>query len=249
MKALILAAGYATRLYPLTLNQPKPLLKVAGKPIISYIFEKLEEIGKIAAIDTIYVVTNNKFYSHFLDWSRSINSKIPVKIINDGTLSNEDRLGAVGDISFAVKKENISDDLFVLAGDNLFNFSLTEMLNLFKQRKTSIIAGRKAAKEDISGKLGNILLDASNKIIGFEEKPQNPKSEIASTAIYLFNKDDLKELNNCLNQKFDNSGDFIRHLSEKKEVYCYLLDSQNHKCFDIGSKEIYEQAEKSYKNN
>ena len=228
MKSLILAAGYATRLYPLTLNMPKPLLKVAGKPIINYIIQKIEEIKEI---DAIYIITNNKFYSHFLEWSESLKSKLPIKIINDGTLNNEDRLGAVGDIAFAVKKEDITDDLFVIAGDNLFNFSLFGMIDLFKKMKTSVVAGRKTSKEEIKGKFGNIILDDGNKIAGFEEKPINPQSEIASTAIYLFSKDALKELENCTKGSFDNSGDFVRHLAEKQDVYCYILDSKKTQMF------------------
>ena len=242
MKALILAAGYATRLYPLTLNQPKPLLKIGSKPLIDYSVEKLEEIKEI---DTIYIITNNKFYSHFLEWAKNSKSNIPIKIINDQTLTNEDRLGAVGDMAFAVEKENIDDDLFVLAGDNLFGFSLKGMSDMMKQKNSSIVAGRKATKQEIAGKYGNIILDSNNKIIGFEEKPENPKSDIASTALYIFNRQALAKLKQCIEEqgKPDNSGDFIRYLSENTDVHSFIFSEG---WFDIGGKEELEEANKVY---
>ncbi|MBD3355149.1 NTP transferase domain-containing protein [Candidatus Woesearchaeota archaeon] len=242
MKALILAAGYATRLYPLTLNQPKPLLKVGGKPIVEYIINKLEEIEQL---DTIYIVTNNKFYSHFTEWSNNYRSKIPIKIVNDGTLTNEDRLGAVGDMAHVVDKENIDDDLVVIAGDNLFEFSLKPMINLFNKTKSSVVAGRKATKQEIAGTYGNIILDNNNKVINFEEKPEEPKSDIASTALYSFNKEALQHLKTCIEEqgKPDNSGDFIKYLSQKSDVYSHILEED---WFDIGNKEQLKEANKKY---
>ena len=242
MKALILAAGYATRLYPLTLNQPKPLLPVGGKPIIEYIINKLEELD---SLDTIYIITNNKFYNHFQEWKNNFQSKTPIKIINDQTLTNEDRLGAVGDMAFAIKAENIDDDLFVIAGDNLFEFSLKGIQDMAKEKNTSIVAGRKSKKELIAGKYGNIILDQNNKITDFEEKPENPKSDIASTALYLFNKESLKLLDQCIEEKGkpDNSGDFIKYLSEKTDVHSHILEQG---WFDIGDKEQLKAADEEY---
>ena len=242
IKALILAAGYATRLYPLTLNQPKPLLEVGGKPIIDHIIEKL---GEIEEIDSIFVVTNNKFHNHFLEWAEKSGFKTPITIINDGTLSNEDRLGAVGDMAVAVEQGKIDDDLFVIAGDNLIGFSLKNMADLSKEKKSSVVAGRKAAKEEIAGRFGNIILDENNKIIGFEEKPEKPKSEIAATATYLFNKEALGHLKQCMQDegKPDNSGDFVRYLSEKQDVHSFIFEDG---WFDIGNKEELERARDRY---
>ena len=242
MKALILAAGYATRLYPLTLNTPKPLLKIGDKPIINHIINKLESID---ALDTIYIVTNNKFHGHFQEWKENYSSNKEIKIINDGTLSNEDRLGAVGDMAFAVEKELIDDDLFVIAGDNLMDFELHDMVALFKQKNSSIVAGRKLPVEEIAGKYGNILHDENHKITGFEEKPQMPKSEVASTALYLFNQHSLSLLKKCIQEQGqpDNSGDFIRYLSENTDVHAYIFDEG---WWDIGDKEQLKLADEKY---
>ena len=117
MDAIILAAGYATRLYPLTKDKPKPLLHVARKPIVEHIIRKIEEIKDI---NKIYIVTNDKFEGHFNDWLRSFDAKSPIEIINDGTKINEDRLGALGDVHFAISSKNIDSELIVVAGDNLF---------------------------------------------------------------------------------------------------------------------------------
>ena len=132
MKAIILAAGYATRLYPLTLNKPKPLLEVAAKPIIEHILFKIE---KIKEINNIFIVTNNKFYAKFASWLAVYESKKKIKIINDKTSSNEDRLGAVGDIKFVLEQEKLNDDVMIIAGDNLFEFSLSGPVKIFKEKK------------------------------------------------------------------------------------------------------------------
>src|SRR3989338_1932693 len=119
MDAIILAAGYAIRLQPLTEDTPKALLEVAGKPMMEHIVGKIEglKIGKI------YIVANDKFYQNFLDWLHNLNARVPVEVINDGTKSNEDRLGAVGDLNFIIKNKNIMEDIIVIAGDNLFELS------------------------------------------------------------------------------------------------------------------------------
>src|SRR3989344_6886009 len=121
MDAIILAAGYATRLYPLTKDRPKPLLNVAGKPIIEHIIRKIDGI---TGINKIYIVTNDKFEGHFSEWLENFDAKSPIEIINDGTKSNEDRLGAIGDVHFAITSKNIDNELIVVAGDNLFELSL-----------------------------------------------------------------------------------------------------------------------------
>ena len=121
MKAVVLAAGYATRLYPLTKDQPKPLLEVAGKPIAEHIIRKIEEVDEV---DEIFIVTNNKFSEHFSKWVNSFSSSKKITVVNDQTMSNEDRLGSLGDIQFVIEKHNVEDDILVVAGDNLFEFSL-----------------------------------------------------------------------------------------------------------------------------
>src|SRR3989338_1114573 len=135
MDAIILAAGYATRLYPLTENTPKPLLNIAGKPIIEHIIKKLEQIN---LINKIYVVTNDKFEQHFRKWLSNFNAEKPIEIINDRTKSNEGRLGALGDIHYTINLKNINSEIVVIAGDNIFEDSLADSVNFFKKRKSTL---------------------------------------------------------------------------------------------------------------
>ena len=237
MKAAILAAGYATRLYPLTLDKPKPLLNVNSKPIASYILERLIPLN----LDKTYVVTNNKFFQLFKEWA--FKQRIPVEVVNDGTNSNEDSLGAIGDIHFLIQNKNIEDDLLIIAGDNLFDFDISKFVDFFKQKKATCIGMiDHKDKSKIAGKYGCVLIDKNNRIIDFEEKPQKPKSTMSATMIYALKAEDLMELENCLNhgKTFDNGGEFIRYLSERKPVYGYLF---NEKWFDIGSMEQLKAAE------
>ena len=135
MKAIVLAAGYAIRLRPLTLNRPKPLLKVAEKPIIEHIINKLEELE---IVDKIYIVTNDKFSQNFTDWVDNFDAKKSIEVVNDGTKSNEDRLGALGDVNYVIDIKKIDDDIIVIAGDNLFEFSLLDVVDIFRKRKSTI---------------------------------------------------------------------------------------------------------------
>ncbi len=243
MKAIILAAGYATRLYPLTLETPKPLLTVGNKKMIEHIIERIEEVEDI---DEIVVVTNNKFYSHFLEWRKFFASSKEITILNDGTVNNEDRLGAVGDIDFAIKKLKINDDILIVGGDNLFEFSLPSFMRFFKKKKASIVGTIDLqSPEKLAKRLGAIEVDKSLKIIGFEEKPEKPKTSIAATCIYLFTKEDIKELERCIkeNKKPDNTGDFIKYLAAKKPVYSYIFAEG---WFDIGSHEQLKEAHEIY---
>src|SRR5690625_1132487 len=130
MKAIILAAGYATRLFPLTKNRAKPLLEVGGKTILDHIMEKVE---KVAEIDEVFLVTNNKFSQSFIDWRDAYHGDKPIKVINDQTLSNEDRLGAIADMQYVIKQEALDDDVMVLAGDNLFDFELTDFVTYYQE--------------------------------------------------------------------------------------------------------------------
>ena len=232
MKALILAAGYATRLYPLTLETPKTLLEVGGKPIVEYILNKIEEV-KI--VDGVYIVTNNKFYGHFEKWKENYDGKI--KIVNDMTNNNEDRLGAVGDIGFVVKKEKIEDDLMVIAGDNLFDYSLETLYTHFIEKKGSVVAVRNIGdRQKAAGKYGIVDFDNENRIIDFEEKPEYPKTNFAATACYIFSKSDIQKLEKCIEEKdnLDNLGDFVKWLSLKSDVYGFVFNENWH---DVGNKE------------
>ncbi len=241
IRVLLLAAGYATRLYPLTENTPKPLLKVGEKTIINHILSKLE---KVEDVKEVYVVTNDKFYSTFTDWNKSLRSPFKLKVLNDGTKSNEDRLGAVGDIHFVVEQENIKDDLLVIAGDNLFGFSLLDFVSFFQNKNSSVVAFHDLKdKQKVKGKYGVGIMRGS-KVVDFEEKPMEPKSSLASTACYLFKKHDLLHIENLVKTgKVDAPGNLVKHLAEKSEVHGFVFDEH---WFDVGTFESLEEAQKVY---
>lgn len=225
-------------MHPLTLDKAKPLLPVAGKPIIEHILKKIEVLDEI---DEIFIVTNNKFYFQFLEWADKFDCLKKIKIVNDGSNSNEERLGAIGDINLVINKNNINDDVLIIAGDNLFESRLINFVNFFRQKNSDIIAVRRVDRSLAAGRYGIIEIDENNRIVGFEEKPQKPKSDLAATCIYLFKKDSISLIKDYLNEgnSKDAPGNFVRWLSIKQPVYCYLLSD---KWFDIGNLEQYRIA-------
>jgi glucose-1-phosphate thymidylyltransferase len=243
MKCVLLCAGYATRLYPLTENQPKPLLSVGEKPIVEHIIDR---VSKLEDIDEILIVTNSKFAPHFVSWLNDYKSEKQIKIIDDGTLNNKDRLGAVGDINFVLKHENIAGDLLVVAGDNLFEFSLNELISFFKQKQHSVLAFCDLKdKRKISKKYGAGILDEDGKLVDFEEKPEHPKSTLAATVVYVLTQKDVERIGEYLksSERWDNPGDFMVWLSNKVPVYGFTFSE---KWFDIGSFEALEEAYSAY---
>lgn len=246
MKALILAAGYAVRLYPLTKKFPKPLLKVAGRPVIDYIVEKLVLIDDI---DEIMIVTNNRFIGKFRQWlkSRKLNRKIT--IINDLTMSPEDRLGAIGDIYFSVNKNKIKDDILVVGGDNLLEDNLGEFILFTKKKKFKPVIGVYDIKDKgEASKYGVIKLDKDKRIIDFQEKPKNPKSSFVAMCLYYFPKGKLnlvKEYMADETNRKDATGFYIDWLRKKEAVYGFIFNQQ---WFDIGDRKFYDQAKKTFLN-
>jgi glucose-1-phosphate thymidylyltransferase len=243
MKAIILAAGYATRLYPLTLNTPKPLLEVGNKKMVEHIITKLEELPEL---EEIHIITNDKFYTHFIKWRREYPSTINIFIHNDNTKTNEDRLGAMGDVHFLLHKTRMHDDVVIVGGDNLFDFSLVGMYSLFKAKNAPVVAARDLGDPaKLAKKFGTIEIDKGNRIISFEEKPEKPKSSLASTCVYMYKKDDMKELEDHVKKAGipDNTGDFVKHLMSKRDVYAYPFEET---WYDIGSFEQLEEARKIF---
>ena len=240
MDALILAAGYGTRLYPLTKNFPKPLLEIEkGKPVINYILEKLQELN----IDKIYVITNNRYYSNFIEWKNK--SKYNIEIINDGTLNEEDKLGAVGDINFTIDNKKIKNPLLIIAGDNLFDFSLIDMYNYFIKTNKDVISLCESHNiEDI--KRGScVLIDNKNKVLDFEEKPQNPKSNLHGNCLYIYTPETLKLFKQYIKESpnKDQPGRFVQWLHKKKDILGYVNKG---KFIDIGTHESLERARKEF---
>jgi glucose-1-phosphate thymidylyltransferase len=241
MNVLILAAGYATRLYPLTLDKAKPLLVVGRKPIIEWVVDNLVDVPDL---ETIYVVTNDKFASDFQAWSehyRNRQPKFKFKIINDGSKSDEDKLGAIGDINFVVTGENLSrSGLLIIAGDNLFTESLTGFVACAKGTEATVAV---YDVDDIEAmkKYGNIAIDANGTITHFEEKPQKPRGTLAAIALYYYSPEVLSLLTTYLaaGNNADQPGRFVQWLYTRKPVKTFQVTG---KWLDIGSKETLEKA-------
>lgn len=235
MKAIILAAGYATRLYPLTEKTAKPLLDVKGQPIIDYIIEKLE---RCLQIQEIFVVTNEKFYNDFVSWQQSRKSKKRITIINDKTKENGARLGAIGDIDYVIETQHAYDDLLVIAGDNLFSFGIEDFVKFFDQKQTTLVALFDTQdKKTIAGRLGCVESDKFQRVVNFEEKPEKPKTTLAATACYIFPREDLHFIREAISQQhFDRPGELIKFISLQKPVYAYQFSGY---WYDVGTPEEY----------
>jgi glucose-1-phosphate thymidylyltransferase len=242
MNALILAAGYATRLYPLTLNKAKPLLTVGGKPIIEWVIDNLADVPNL---ETIYIVTNDKFAPDFQEWSERYQIRQPkfkFKIVNDGSKNDGDKLGAIGDINFVVTGKNLArDSLLIIAGDNLFTESLTAFVACAKETEATVGVYDVGDSEAIK-KYGNISIDADGIITHFEEKPQKPRGTLAAIAIYYYSPEVLSLLTTYLaaGNNPDQPGRFVQWLYTRKPVKTFQIKG---KWLDIGSKETLEKAD------
>ena len=240
MKAIILAAGYATRLYPLTKNFPKPLLKVGGKTILDHL---IEQIKAIADIDGVYVVTNRRFYGHFADWAgdKAVPTGVRIEILDDGTTSNDNRLGAVGDIQFAIEACDIADDVLVLAADNILLFSLQKLVNTFNSNPASHIAVRHNPDYEDRKRRGNVLLDEDNRVLQFIEKPDRPISEWSASPVYIYPASILPRFKEYIASggNPDAPGHFVAWLHTCETVYAYDIEGG---VLDIGNRESLAEA-------
>jgi len=238
MKAILPCAGYATRLGDLTLDKPKHLLEVQGEPIINHVVRKVCELP---SVDTIYIVTNAKFYPVFQDWLAGFQSTVPIMLLNDQTTSNEDRLGQIGDIQFVIGKKSIDDDVIVVAGDNLFNFSLIPSYNTFMKSGNVLNALYDVSSMDTARQLGIATLNATNEITEFAEKPEQPNSTLASLGIYYFQKHQVPMLGNYLASGGlpDKMGYFMEWLIQHHELSGHVYTE---KWFDIGWQESLDEA-------
>lgn len=235
MKAIILAAGYATRLYPLTEKVAKALLDVNGKPIISHITDSLY---KIKELDTIYVITNDLFAKDFEIWKKENNYE-KITIINDKTNSDETKLGAIGDINYVLEQTKLDDDTLVIAGDTYFNFELSDFSDFFYKNNETCVCVKEEHKEDLT-RFG--IAEIQDEIItGIEEKPKNPKSNNIVYASYIFRKKDILKIKEYLQEGNtpDAPGNFISWLCKKEKVRAFKI---NGFCIDIGTHESYNNA-------
>lgn len=240
MKCLILAAGYATRLYPLTENFPKPLLAVQGRSILDHLIEDIDVMG---AVDEYVVISNHKFAHHFEAWARDKAQKITV--VDDGTSTNETRLGAVRDIQFAIDALSLDDDMLVIAGDNLLDFSLTKFIAYAQQKKTSCIMRYFEPSEQKLHKCGVVEVDENDRILGMEEKPAEPRSHWCCPPFYFYTKDDARLVKVGIEQGcgVDAPGSYIAWLSGKVAVHAMEMPGKR---YDIGNLESYERVQKEY---
>jgi glucose-1-phosphate thymidylyltransferase len=242
MKCILLAAGYATRLYPLTKDKPKSLLEVGGKPVIEHIIAKIEEVEDI---NRIYIVSNAKFHKQFESWASTYSGPNAIEVLNDQTTSNEDRLGAIADIDFAVRHANIREDLLVLAGDNIFDMDLRNFVSFFQRLNKDCIAVHEVKDTEALRKTGVAELDQEGKVVAFVEKPQHPRSNLAVPPFYLFKPETVELIGQYLQEgnNPDAPGHYIPWLIKKKEVYAYQF---NGKRYDIGTVENYKEVQEIF---
>ncbi len=245
MKVIILAAGYATRLHPLTLTQPKPLLPVAGKPMIEYVLDNLAPIG---GLDRIYVVTNSKFARHFQEWAdlyRATKAKLDFTIVNDGSTDDANKLGAIGDLRLVLTRQHVDDDVIVVAGDNLFSEKLTDYGRVCREKKKPVLAVYDVGDLEQIKKYNAITIAADGRITFFEEKPKNPTSTLTGIALYYYPKSTLPLIEQYIAEgnNPDQPGRLVQWLYPRLPVYTWKVPGL---WFDIGSKESLEEANRIF---
>ena len=240
MKCLILAAGYATRLYPLTEHFPKPLLEVQGKTILDWL---LEDIDKSGVVDQYVVISNHKFARQFQAWADQ--HRLPITVLDDGTESNETRLGAVRDVQFAIDALALHDDLLVIAGDNLLDFSLTEFIAYQRRKQTSCVMRYYEPSTEKLRKTGVAVVDEADRILSMEEKPAEPKSHWCTPPFYIYKASDVGLVKVGIDSGcgVDAPGSFIAWLSSVTPVHAYEMPGKR---YDIGNLQSYEEVKQNY---
>ena len=246
MKCLILAAGYATRLYPLTENFPKPLLKVGDKTILDWLIDDIDSAtdnNGQALVDGYVVISNHKFAHHFQKWAEG---KHKITIVDDGTASNETRLGAVKDIQFAIDTLHIDDDMLVIAGDNVLDFSLTKFVKYAQEKGTSCIMRYYEAEQTKLVKCGVVQIDENDRILDMTEKPAEPKSNWCCPPFYYYTREDAKLVQKGIDLGcgIDAPGSYAAWLCMQVPVHAMEMPGKR---YDIGNLESYEKVQKEYK--
>lgn len=252
MKAIILAAGYATRLYPLTKDFPKHLLEVGGQTILDHLIDQLKTIPEL---DHAYLVTNSRFHGHFTEWAQNRAAKaqeselahvgLRTDILDDGTVSNDDRLGAIGDLQFVIKARDIHDDVLVLAADNILQFSLQKLVNAFKNTPATYITVKSNPDTEDRKRRGNARLSDENQVLEFIEKPETPISEWSVPPIYIYPKEVLSRITEFLENDGnpDAPGHLIEWLHKQETIYAHKIEGT---ILDIGNPESLAAARRSF---
>jgi len=238
VKALVLAAGYATRLYPLTLDRPKALLEVGGRPMLDRVLERLAPLGA----DGTVVVTNSKFTPHFEAWARG---KDDVRIVDDGTTSNDDRLGAIGDIGFVLERLGVDEELVVVAGDNLFGSDVSGLVEHGRERDAPVVAVHDVGDLERMHEYNQIEVDAEGRIVFFEEKPERARTTVSGVALYYYPRHALPLIQQYLREgnNPDQPGRLVEWLYPRTPFYTWLLPGE---WYDIGSAETLAEADRIF---
>jgi len=246
MKALLLGAGYATRLYPLTRERPKPLLPVGGVAILERI---CREVFKVPGVERLYVVTNHRFAGHYYSWLRDFQDgakpPVPIEIFDDLTTSADDRLGAIGDIDFVIKHAKVDDDLLVIAGDNLIEFPLKDFTAFAKRKKGSAVCVKDLGSRKLASLYGVVGVDGKGRVNDFEEKPPTPRSTLISIGVYFFARKHLPLFRQYLEEgnSKDAPGYFVQWLHPRAELYAHPVKGA---WYDIGDIDSYTKANELY---
>jgi len=247
VKLIVLGAGYATRLYPLTLNQPKPLLPVAGKPMLEHVLDNLKSL---TTLDHIYIVTNAKFAGHFQQWADEYATRhegAPITIINDQTTDEASRLGAIGDINLVLTQEQIDDDVVVVAGDNLFSQKLEKFGEFCRDSSGPVLAVYDVGNLEEIKKYNAIEIDEVDRITFFEEKPAQPKSTLTGIALYYYPRSALPLIRQYVEEgnNPDQPGRLVQWLYPRVPFYVWRVPGI---WYDVGSKETLEEANRIFAN-
>lgn len=240
MKCLVLAAGYATRLYPLTENFPKPLLSIGGKTILDWLIDDISGSGEI---EQFVIISNHKFLKHFENWSKEKEQNIVV--LDDGTTSNETRLGAVMDIQFAIESLNLCDDLLIIAGDNVLDFSLKSFVDYAKEKNTSCIMRYYEENQSKLSKSGVLEIGENDRVLSMEEKPNVPKSHWCCPPFYFYTSQDSLLIKKAIEDGCgtDAPGSYVSWLATKSTVHAMEMPGKR---YDIGNLESYEHVKRTY---
>ena len=241
MKCVILAAGYATRLYPLTENFPKPLLKVGEKTILDWL---LEDIHTCGLVDEYIVISNHKFAHHFRAWADQ--HALPITVVDDGTSSNETRLGAVCDIQFAIDQLKLADDLLIIAGDNVLDFSLVSFIRYAREKNTSCVMRYYEADEKRLTKSGVAQIDENEVLLSLEEKPAKPKSHWCTPPFYFYKAEDIKRIKDAIADGCgtDAPGSLVAWMCGHSVMHSMEMPGSR---YDIGSLESYQAVQENYR--
>ncbi len=242
MKNIVIAAGYATRLYPLTENFPKPLLQIGDRNILERI---LDDVDSIPEIDSHIIVTNHKFAPMFEEWVKITRYTKPIRVIDDGTSTNEGRLGAVRDLLLAVDSEGIDDDIMVLAADNILEFSLSGFVDYFKEKGTSVIMCHHEPELRRLQRTGVIAVNDDMRVLEMQEKPEIPVSNWAVPPFYIYSRADLPLIRTCLDHGCgaDAPGNLAHYLADNTMLHAWKMPAGR---FDIGSLDSYREAQEKF---